>query len=192
MFLLDERNVMPKLKQEPEENLESNLWYLDNGASNHMTRVRSKFAEFDESVTGEVRFGDGSTVTIKGKGSVVLRCQTGEEHVLSEVYFIPSLCNNIISLGQLAEEGCKVVLHGDLLWVNGKDGRLLVKVKHSRNRLYKMIIEGSKPACLMSKAEEDSLLWHCRLGHVNLQAMNLMSDKEMARGLPKFVQPNEI
>lgn len=67
-----------------------------------------------------------------------------------------------------------------------------MKVKRSSNRLYKLIIEGRKPVCLMSKTEEESWLWHCRLGHVNFKAMTLMSEKEMAHGLPKFVQPKEI
>ena len=66
-------------------------------------------------MTREVRLGDFLIVTIKGKGPVILKCQNGEEHVLSEVYYIPNLCNNIISFGQLAEEGCKVVLHSNFL-----------------------------------------------------------------------------
>lgn len=53
--------------------MESNLWYLDNGASNHMTGQFSKFNELDTKVTGEVMFGDGSLVQIKGKGSIILK-----------------------------------------------------------------------------------------------------------------------
>lgn len=108
---------------------------------------------------------------------MILKCQTDEEHMLSEVYFIPDLCNNIVILGQLVEEGCEVVLHSNLLWVNDKDERFLMKVRRSSNTLYKLIIEESKPACLMSKAEEDTWLWSCRLGHVNFKVMTFMSDK---------------
>ncbi|GJU85621.1 zinc finger, CCHC-type containing protein [Tanacetum coccineum] len=43
------------------------LWYLDNGASNHMTGVREHFKDLDEDVSGKVRFGDGSYIEIKGK-----------------------------------------------------------------------------------------------------------------------------
>nr|GEV28658.1 ribonuclease H-like domain, reverse transcriptase, RNA-dependent DNA polymerase [Tanacetum cinerariifolium] len=49
-----------------ETNMDS-LWYLDNGASNHMTGVREHFKELDEKVSGKVGFGDGSYIEIKGK-----------------------------------------------------------------------------------------------------------------------------
>nr|GEY86422.1 zinc finger, CCHC-type [Tanacetum cinerariifolium] len=49
-----------------ETNMDS-LWYLDNGASNHMTGVREYFKELDEKVNGKVRFEDGSYIEIKGK-----------------------------------------------------------------------------------------------------------------------------
>lgn len=121
--------------------METNLWYLDNGASNHMTGQRSKFKELDEKITGRVKFGDGSTIEIKGKGSMMFKCKYGEEVVFHEVYYIPTLCNNIISLGQLSEKGNKVVLNGAFLWVYDTQVRLLMKVKRSANRLYKIILE---------------------------------------------------
>ena len=190
-LLLNEELVNPKLKQ-MEKQTDSNIWYLDNGASNHMTGQRTKFRELDEGVTGLVRFGDGSTVEIKGKGSVMFKCKNGEEIVFHEVYYIPTLCNNIISLGQLSENGNKVVLNGNHLWVYDGDGRLMMKVQRSANRLYKILLETSKPACLLSKQEENAWLWHSRLGHVNFQSMVLLSKDEMAYGLPEFVQPKDL
>lgn len=116
VMLINEEKVTPKLNEIGRvKQTESNLWYLDNGASNHMTGQRSKFRILDENVTGQVKFGDGSLVSIKGKGSIALKCKNGEEKVLEDVYFIPSLCSNIISLGQLSEEGNQVVMRGEFL-----------------------------------------------------------------------------
>lgn len=108
---------------------------------------------------------------------------------MRDVYYIPSLKNNIVSLGQLSEDGNRVVLRGDFLWVFDKEERLLMKVKRSSNRLYKIIIETSKGMCLMSKVEEVSRLWHSRLGHVNYQAMELMTKNKMVMGMPNIQQP---
>ncbi|KAL8096081.1 hypothetical protein AgCh_037150 [Apium graveolens] len=84
IMLISENDVMPKLKVEDKANEESNLWYLDNGASNHMTGYRAKFREPDESITGQVKFGDGSVVDIKEKGTVVFKCKNRKELVFNE------------------------------------------------------------------------------------------------------------
>ncbi|XP_023731340.1 uncharacterized protein LOC111879096 [Lactuca sativa] len=75
MVLLNEEKVYPNQLKEKEDN---NMWYLDNGASNHMTGFKDLFAELDEKVTGQVRFGDGSKVPIKGKGTLLFDCKNGD------------------------------------------------------------------------------------------------------------------
>lgn len=67
-----------------------------------------------------------------------------------------------------------------------------MKVKSSANQLYKIILEEATGTCLMSKAEEESWLWHSRLGHVNFKAMTMMSREEMVCGIPKLMQPKGI
>ena len=89
--------------------------------------------------SGSVKFGDGSSVKIQGKGTIVFGCRNGERWTLEEVYHIPSLCSNLVSLGQLTESGHKVVIDEDELEVFYKDPcRLIMKVKRSLNRLYKI------------------------------------------------------
>ncbi|GJR57266.1 hypothetical protein Tco_1499428 [Tanacetum coccineum] len=89
---LHEENVGYK-----ETNMNS-LWYLDNGASNHMTRIREHFKELDEKVSGKVRFGDGSYIEIKGKGSIIIECDDEKQRIISHVYYIPDLKSNLLSL----------------------------------------------------------------------------------------------
>ncbi|GJS23761.1 cellulose synthase A catalytic subunit 3 [UDP-forming]-like protein [Tanacetum coccineum] len=84
---------------------QSKLWYLDTGASNHMTGDKEKFCDLNETVQGYVKFGNETKVRIEGKGTIVFQCKNGEHQKLQEVYYIPDLCSNIISLGQLSECG---------------------------------------------------------------------------------------
>lgn len=187
---LSERQLIPS--QMTKLQSESNVWYLDNGASSHMTGFKSKFTELNKTITGVVSFGDGSTVKIEGKGSVVFTCKNGETRTLRDVYYIPTLRNNIISLGQLTEEGNRILIKGDLLWVYDTQDKLLAKVKRSQNRLYKIIINNVKSECLLSKQEEESKLWHMRLGHVNYHALSLMTKDKMVSGMPVITQPEEV
>ena len=61
-------------------------WYLDSGASNHMTGSKDSFSELDDDVTGTVKFGDGSRVAIRGRGTIIFRCQNREHRALMDVY----------------------------------------------------------------------------------------------------------
>ena len=77
-----------------------NIWYLDNGANNHMTGNQHYFRALDETNTCKVRFGDNSCIDIIGKGSILFCCKNGDWKTLIDVYYIPDLKNNIIILGQ--------------------------------------------------------------------------------------------
>jgi hypothetical protein len=68
--------VVPELYFTGEEEPKNNVWYLDNGASNHMCGDRLKFRDINQTVSGKVRFGDGSSVEIKGKGSILFQGRT--------------------------------------------------------------------------------------------------------------------
>jgi hypothetical protein len=75
--LLNEVKVMPELYFTGDEQSCGDTWYLDDGASKHMTGDLQKFRSIDMSVSGKVRFGDGSTVEIQGKGSILFQGNSG-------------------------------------------------------------------------------------------------------------------
>ena len=95
-------------------------------------------------------------------------------------------------MGQLSESGNRVVLLGEYLWVYDVSGMLMLKVKRSSNRLYRIVIEDAPAPCFLSKGEDETRLWHARLGHVNFGAMKLMSANGMIYGIPDFSQPNGV
>ncbi|CAA7014431.1 unnamed protein product [Microthlaspi erraticum] len=95
---LHEKNCIPSNYET--NNDEENIWYLDNGASNHMTGDQRYFSKINRSITRQVRFSDDSRIEIKGKGTIEFMDEKGESRVITDVYFIPDLKSNIISLGQ--------------------------------------------------------------------------------------------
>ena len=106
-------------------NLTKNMWYLDKGASSHMTSKRSYFHSFDENQQGVIRFGDESLVRFEGKGSLFLNYLDGEEIKLEGVVFVPSLRVNILSLGKLDKDGFTSTLGGVVLSIFNKEGKNL-------------------------------------------------------------------
>nr|GEY35884.1 ribonuclease H-like domain, reverse transcriptase, RNA-dependent DNA polymerase [Tanacetum cinerariifolium] len=143
----DERNKVKEVEEQKvslheedvgykETNMD-NLWYLDNGASNHMTGVREYFKELDEKVSGKVRFGDGSYIEIKEKGSILIECDDEKQRIISHIYYIPSLKSNLLSLGQFTKISCKVVMEDDELRLYDMDNKIFIKVTRQRNRLHK-------------------------------------------------------
>ena len=110
---LNERNVNPKKFEAESDTVD--MWYLDNGASNHMSGNRVFFYELDDTVTGKVRFGDDSKIDILGEGSIRFITKGGEKKVLNNIYYIPALRSNIVSLGKATEVGCEVRKKEDTL-----------------------------------------------------------------------------
>jgi hypothetical protein len=169
------------------------VWYLDNGASNHMTGDRDKFRDIDSTIAGKVTFGDGSTVDIKGKGLVLFEGQSGDQWVLYDVYYIPKLKSNLVSLWQLTEIGHRVVMDDDLIQVAQKNPeKMIMRVQRSVNRLYKIELKTGEPVSLLANVNDMSWLWHGRLGHVNFHSLKMLSEKEMVGRLPLIDHPDQV
>jgi hypothetical protein len=120
-------------------------WVLDTGATNHMTGFRDAFSDLDTGIVGTVRFGDGSVIRIEGRGTILFSCKNGEHRSLGNVYFIPRLTTNIISVGQLDEVGFKVIIEEGVMRVFDEDRCLLAKVHRGPSRLYVLDVTIARP-----------------------------------------------
>ena len=184
VVFLNEEKVLPTTLDPSKK--EDGVWYLDNGASNHMTGERSYFSELNENIKGKVKFGDGSCVDINGKGSILFEGKTGEQKLLTDIYYIPDLRSNILSLGQATEQGCDIRMKENYLTLRDPSGRLLVKVLRTTNRLYKIPLKVGRPYCLLSKLNEEPWRWHARLGHISFKTIRNMAAQQMVQGLPEI------
>ena len=143
-------------------------------------------------VHGTVRFGDGSRVKIQGMGSVVMQDRNHGHKVLTDVYYIPELKSNIVSLGQLEEKGFKYVGENGRLCVYDQERTLLISAPRAGNRLYVARFGLAAPVCLLAHSEDESWRWHARFGHLNFRSLNNLSAKHMVSGLPTVPRVEKV
>jgi hypothetical protein len=135
-------------------------WYLNTGATNHMTGRGNVFSELDRAMQGTVKFRDGSVISICGKGTIIFSGRHGEHKVLTGVYWILRLKNSIISIGQMDEVGAHVLVEGGVLRVWDRRHRLLARVQRTENRMYRLKLQVVRPLCLAVHQDDDAWRWH--------------------------------
>ena len=119
--------------------METNMWYLDNKASNHMIEDLANFKELLEKFIRNMKFCKRSIVPIQDEGSILFQCKNGDQHLLTKVYYILSLKINIICHGQMTEEESRKELIDSFLKIFDKNRALLMKVKRSQSNLYEIL-----------------------------------------------------
>ena len=99
-----------------------------------MIENREKFKELDE-IIEHVKFG--------GQKIHFILLKERRSTFTDQGILYLTLKSNIISLGQMTEEGSIVELAGTFLRMFYRNGALLMKVKRSHNRQYKILLETS-------------------------------------------------
>ena len=77
---------------------------------------------------GHVSFGDASKVEVKGRGTIDFLQKNGVMGSIQDVYYVPDLKTNILSMGQLTEKDYSIFLKDRLLHLKDKQGRLVARV----------------------------------------------------------------
>ena len=81
------------------EEKNEDLWFLDSGCSNHMTGNLAMFSMLDESVQSQVTLGTDSKVYVMGKGNVNVLTRLGANKSIADVYYVPGMKCNLLSIG---------------------------------------------------------------------------------------------
>jgi hypothetical protein len=86
--------------------LDNNVWYVDSGASNHMTSHGEWFKDTKDLKTPRfVETGDDITHPITQIGKVSLSMQDGQTKYLKDVLHVPTITKKLVSIGQKVEQG---------------------------------------------------------------------------------------
>lgn len=143
-------------------------WLVDSGCSHHMTFEETNFVELDRSYKTRVKIGNGSFMDVEGKGDISLSTNKGTK-IIQNVLYVPSLCENLLSVAQLVEKGYVLNFGCDGCLILDAFGNELFKVA-LKDKSYRLNLLDSEQA-LKGKVESISQLWHKRLGHSSYGAM---------------------
>ena len=107
------------------------VWYLDNSCSNHMSGNECLFSFIDKTFKSEIKMGNNGTIPIVGKRSIMVHTKQGEKKEIQNVYFAPGMKHNLMSVGQLIQNGYSALMKNDKCVIHEKDGsnRLLAVVQ---------------------------------------------------------------
>ncbi|KAG6470274.1 hypothetical protein ZIOFF_071339 [Zingiber officinale] len=167
-------------------------WFLDIGASNHMCGRKGLFTNFDERSIGNITFGDLSQKPIKGKGEILFELQNGKKVCISDVYYVPDIKNNLLSIGQLLEKGYDIQMKDLTLSIYDKSNNLITHVTMTKNRLFPLKLSINEEKCFKASTMDSPTLWHLRYGHLNFETLKLLSKNNMVFGLPKIESSNHL
>ncbi|XP_040996013.1 uncharacterized protein LOC121242185 [Juglans microcarpa x Juglans regia] len=153
-----------------------------------LTYVRRQwlFKKIESTSGGSVTFGDGSTTTVEGKGSV----DVPGLPTLHNVIFVNGLKANLLSISQFCDDHLSVQFSKDECKVYNSAGKWILKGTKTADNCY-----GVSPIITMycHKVELDETeLWHYRLGHINYRDMQKISKKEVVRGLSKILKNKKM
>eukprot|EP01018_Ginkgo_biloba_P014921 Gb_20081 [translate_table: standard] len=95
---------------------------------------------------------------------------------------------NLLSVGQMMEQDYKLEFDNGECLIKDKlnKGKVVAKGELTSDRLFKLVIP-PQPYVLKMTTIDESILWHCRYGHLNYGGLLMLRKNEMVIELP-FIQ----
>ncbi|KAJ9538930.1 hypothetical protein OSB04_031663 [Centaurea solstitialis] len=154
-------------------------WVIDTGSGNHICNhlqgfTRRKTLRKDRS---NLRVGEGTPLIAEAVGSYSLSLPSGLVLELDNCYYIPNMIKNVLSFDLLVDQGFYYKYDYKMISVF-KDNIFYFKATPV-NGLYTVNLQdNSSEIYHISKRfkdiEDQTYLWHCRLGHINKKRVELL------------------
>lgn len=169
------KNAFHAVLLSKDRQLSSHEWYIDSGASQHMTPNAGLLSETKTTSAKEIVAANNAKMSAFQSGKVTLRVNESNIEV-NDVLHVPELSANLLSISKIVKSGNRVTFDKDGCSIyNGSNVRLaLLKETDGVYRLRSEKIE-----CLLSPGSSTTVSaidWHRRLGHINYSDLCKMRD----------------
>jgi hypothetical protein len=129
---------------------------------------------------GSVSFGNDNSTKIIGRGTIKLgRKDAKEENVL----LVEDMKHNLLSVSQMCDQGHKLLFDSEKCEIRKEgSGKLVATARRTPNNIY-VLNEIGREKCFLGK-ENESWLWHRRMGHMNFDNLVKINRKEVVKEMP--------
>ncbi|KAL3686396.1 hypothetical protein R1sor_008970 [Riccia sorocarpa] len=176
-------------------------WYVDSGASTHVTGNSNQLQNFQKVTTGStVRSAGGQKHAIEGKGTASIQNSTGIKR-FDNVYYVPGLTKSLLSVGSLTDDDHIAIFDRDKCLIVSKHNPQQLVASATREKkggLYRLDLQPQVEEFSVNLAQitptalENARLWHKRLGHLSFSAVHHLSAKQLGKGLPYIPHIEEL
>ena len=120
-------------------------WYLDSGATHHLTNDMNNMQIFESFVgTSKLIIGNGTGLNIIHIGKVVPRMHNCTDSIvlkLNNILLVPQITKNLISISQLTKDNNVIVEFTDkLCFVKDKMKNLIILQGKAEKGLYRLLL----------------------------------------------------
>ena len=131
-----------------------------------------------------MKLGDEYQYPITGSGESSYKIDSSKSLTMKEVYFMPGLKKNLLSISPLDAKVMRVAfIDGQvIMWPKGKTIDDVIVIGEQEGGLYKL--KGHPEQTLVHEIVEPNELWHRRLAHVHYRALPLAS--KAVEGIPEI------
>lgn len=155
-------------------------WHIDSGASTHMACHEGMFHNLIMNKVGDITVANGSKVSIEGKGSVRLKLKLMNDRtfdvLLEDVFYVPGLDSNLISVKKLADKGFDVSFFGNECRLRKE--KVEMTIGSFRNGLYELHLDTTHKSFAARSDDENCVHeWHNIMGHRNLAVIQRMGSQ---------------
>ena len=144
----------------------------------------------DTSLTYTIKLVDNHYIQAFEKGVVSVITKQNEVKVVHDVYYVPSLSHNLISVGQLTKNGYKVIFDDVSCTILGKlpNREIAAKVHMTPNRLFPLEMQSANLQVHNISNTIKIVLWHNWYSHLPYQSLNKLQKKSLVQGLPSLIE----
>ncbi|CAI7783439.1 unnamed protein product, partial [Closterium sp. NIES-53] len=168
---------------------------LNKGCSHHLMGTKEVFVDLQPSGdVKHVRGFNGALQDVQGRGTVALQGEAGRQMLIPDVLYVPGMRANLLSAGQLKENGMKLQEDGDGMLLVSAAGDVLGRASYTGQVLCTDLCPCSAKSTTpttevvalraivsVTKSTPDRL--HARLAHVGMNTIRSSAKHEVATGL---------